>query len=183
MSCFRPHPTHLTHPAHLTQFSDARRMLRASRTARASSRSYRPQRSSRRRRRTAARPSWRRPIAASRSSAEIVASRRWSRARSIREDSYRSRPALWPGWPTAQPEAADAAVGKDVEAHVGDIADRADLVLERVARVRLQRRPREQLEPFPRLIVPARLEAARARRVPFEMARVDLHPPNRSFRS
>src|SRR5207248_1246592 len=82
--------------------------------------------------------------------------------------------------PAEEAQARDAAVRVDVEADVRRVADRIQLLLEPVPRVRLQRHPRQQLAPRGALaedrrrLAAARLEAARPRRVPLEMTRVDL---------
>src|SRR6185295_11110484 len=79
--------------------------------------------------------------------------------------------------PAIDTQATDAAVGKNVESHVRDVAKRLHLILEAVPRMRLQRGLRDELAPgFP---VSARVETARAGRVAFEVPRVDLDAPDR----
>ena len=87
--------------------------------------------------------------------------------------------------PAEQTQAPDAAVGIDVEPHVRDVADAPQLVFEDVPRVRLERRARQELSPLAtrrgRASFAGRaLEAAGARRVALEVARVDFDPPNRA---
>src|SRR5438132_16395 len=93
-------------------------------------------------------------------------------------------------------QARDAAVGKDVEPHVRDALDRGHFVLERVERIGSQRRARDELAPLDvgRLKASrsslarrsadgakaARVEAAGAGRVAFEVFGVDFDASNRS---
>src|SRR5262249_26647731 len=76
---------------------------------------------------------------------------------------------------------------EDVEAHAADRTDRAHLVLERVARVRRERRARHQLAPLGIAFRVggrgAALEAARAGRVALEVPRVDFHAADRAARA
>src|SRR5438128_11982119 len=78
-------------------------------------------------------------------------------------------------WPAKQPQPSDTAVRKNVEPHVGRVADRAQLVFEDMPRVWLQPGTREQRAPA--LVIGgagAAFEAARARRVALEVAGVGL---------
>src|SRR5262249_60416323 len=99
--------------------------------------------------------------------------------------------------PAEEAQASDAAVRKDIEPHVAHVANRAQLLFERVPRVRLQRRLRQQLAPrrplqrraeIERVVaseskrrVGTRVQAAGTGRVAHEMTRVDLDAANRAF--
>src|SRR5579872_3366046 len=92
-----------------------------------------------------------------------------------------------------QTQAGDAAVRKDVQAHMGHIADRRNFPLERVERIGLQRDARHQLTPCHGVrlksaplrppdalasVSEAGVETARAGGVALEVLRVDVHAPD-----
>src|SRR5205823_7039569 len=88
---------------------------------------------------------------------------------------------LTPGTADTSPQAqaADSAVGEDLEASEARRRMRRDVV-EDVARVRLQLRPGQKVVP-PDLGAVADLERAALGRVPLEVRRVDLDPRDRPF--
>src|SRR5206468_8080239 len=83
--------------------------------------------------------------------------------------------------PAKQPQPSDAAVRKNVEPHVGRVADPAQLVFEDMPRVWQQRRAREKRAPA--LVIGgagAAFEAARARGVALEVAGGQLDAADRA---
>jgi len=101
---------------------------------------------------------------------------------------FRSGPCVLCGclpWPAKQAQAPDAAVGIDVEPHVCNVAKRPQVVLEGMPGMRLEGGARQEISPLqPGEVAPlfagCAFQAASPRRVPFEVARVDLRPSNRA---
>src|SRR5262249_15008881 len=142
------------------RYADAPQTLRANRSDPETPRPRPPYRSRPRSFRTDAPLPSPAPIASSRSSGTVRPPPRLHRARSARGASRRAAEHTQP---------RDPAVRIDIEPHLRHVADRADIVLEGLPHVRLQRRSRHNLVPFRTVERP--LEAEGLGRVPLEMAR------------